>query len=152
MLSPYWILILLLSCHCIATLAQYLPWYILNLCLSTFLLDNAFSLTHFISLVISFILTLIVHGYLISPLATNKYVLSKLLDISNMIPWLYNIFLISNLVSPFVLVEWVELDCVVLVCLSSLSFVFMFDLLLWNDCWCIVWLLSTIASIIEVKP
>ena len=26
MLSPYWILILLLSCHCIATLAQYLPW------------------------------------------------------------------------------------------------------------------------------
>jgi hypothetical protein len=45
------------------------------------LLDNAFSLTHFISLVVSFILTLIVHGYLISLLATNKYVISNSLII-----------------------------------------------------------------------
>jgi hypothetical protein len=41
------------------------------------LLDNAFSLTHFISLVVSFILTLIVQCYLISLLATDKYVLSN---------------------------------------------------------------------------
>jgi hypothetical protein len=49
--------------------------------LSTFLLDNTFSLTHFISLVVSFILTLIVHGYLISLLATDEYVLSNSLII-----------------------------------------------------------------------
>jgi hypothetical protein len=84
-----WLLILLISCHCIAILAQYLPWYT-EFFVSLLLLDNAslfclldkvFSLTHFISLVISFILTLLVHGYLISLLATNKYVMSKSLII-----------------------------------------------------------------------
>jgi hypothetical protein len=58
------------------------------------LLDNVFSLTHFISLVISFILTLIVHDYLISLLTTNKYVLS---NSSLFLTWLLN-FIISFLV------------------------------------------------------
>jgi hypothetical protein len=111
------------------------------------LLDNAFSLTHFISLVVSFILTLTVHVYLISLFATNKYVLSNSLII---LTWLLDFiisFLFQILSHLFVSVEWIELDCVVLVCLNSLSFVFMFDLLLWNDCWCIVWLLSIMASV-----
>jgi hypothetical protein len=84
-----WFILLLFSCHCIVILAQYLPWYtkfLVSLLLldnaSLFcLLDNAFFLTHFISMVVSFILTLIIHGYLISLLATNKYVLSNSLII-----------------------------------------------------------------------
>ena len=153
MLYNPWLLILLFSCHCIAILAQYLPWYteffvsllLLDNALLFCLLDNTFSLTHYISLVISFILTLIVHDYLISLLTTNKYVMSNSLIILTQLLDVIISFLFQTSSHLFVLVEWVELNCVVLVCLSSLSFVFMFDLFLWNDCRCIVWLLSTMA-------
>ena len=75
LLNSYTFAFVPLYCH---------PCAISTLMYETFgslLLDNAFSLTHFISLVVSFILTLIVHDYLISLLATNKYVLSNSLII-----------------------------------------------------------------------
>jgi hypothetical protein len=170
-----WLFILLLSCHCIATLAQYLPWYIeffVSLLLlenaSLFcLLDKAFSLTHFISLVVSFILTLLVHDYLISLLATNKYVwsnsliiLTQLLDfiiffyyskpcLTVCFGWMSRIGLCCD---GMLWMSRIELCCASILDFRIVIFVPMIDLLLCNDCWCIVWLLSIMASVYKVKP
>ena len=93
LLNSYTSVFLPLYCHPWTT-STLIYW---TLCLSTSLLDNALVFCILkkilISLVVSFILTLIVHGYLISLLATNKYVLS---NSSLFLTWLLD-FIISFL-------------------------------------------------------
>ena len=151
-MTSYTFVFLPLYCHP-WTISTLIYW---TLCLSTSLLDNALVFcilkNHILGCIIyaSYITSLVL-GYFNSLLVIDNNVLFLSNSLLFLIWFLDFIISLSYsqpcLTFPLGWKSRIELCCASVLEFLLVIFVPMFDLLLCNDCWCIVWLLSTMTSV-----